>query len=293
MNNTYTAPQMNDTGAFGDLDRSHDRGTAGIGRTRAGLGSIGAGALHVGPLNVGPMNVSNVERWASVVAGVGFLAMAARRRRTAAIAASTIGTGLIARGITGRCPVYTVAHTSSRLTDTKAVLGGDRGVHVNKTMTINKPVEEVYRFWRDLTNLPKVMRHLESVTTTGDRQSHWVAKGPAGMRVEWDAEIIHEEADRVIGWRSLENAEVVSAGSVAFREAPHGGTEITVRLQYEPPAGKVGAAIAKLFGEEPSQTIDDDLRHVKQFLETGEVSSAEDEARAREQEHTGSVLSIP
>jgi uncharacterized membrane protein len=284
MNRTYTAPHMDDTGAFGDLDRSHDRGTAGPGTSRSG----GFGAI-----SVGPMNVSDVERWASVVAGVGFLALAARRHRATKIAASTIGTGLIARGVTGRCPVYTATHTGSRHTDTKTALGGDRGVHVNKTMTINKPVEEVYRFWRDLANLPKVMRHLESVTPIDDRRSHWVAKGPAGLRVEWDAEIIHEEVDRVIGWRSLENAEVISAGSVAFRQGPHGGTEITVRMQYEPPAGKVGSAIAKLFGEEPSQQIDADLRHVKQFLETGEVSTTEGQPSGRMREDPPSVLSIP
>lgn len=230
----------------------------------------------------GSMNVGDMERWASVIAGVGFLAMASRRRTAAKVAAGTLAAGLIARGVSGRCPVYSATHTSTRDSSTKTALGGDRGVHVRRAMTIYKPVEQVYAFWRDFSNLPKCMTHLESVTRIDDRRSHWVAKGPGGVRVEWDAEIIHEEADRVIGWRSLDNAEVISAGSVTFREDGRGGTEITVHLQYEPPAGRFGALVARLFGAEPSQTIQEDLRRVKQYLETGEVPTTTGQSSGRE-----------
>ena len=156
---------------------------------------------------------------------------------------------------------------------------------VHKTMTINRPVEDVYRFWRDLSNLPRCMQHLESVTPLGNGRSHWIAKGPAGMRVEWDAEIINEEENRVIGWRSLEHADVVSAGSVNFRECD-GGTELVVRLQYSPPAGRMGALIARLFGEEPSQQIQEDLHRVKQCLETGAGAEAGDQPQAGNQPQT-------
>jgi uncharacterized membrane protein len=231
------------------------------------------------------MNLSEIERWASIIAGAGLLLFAARQRRATGIATGALGAGLIARGASGHCPVYAAAHVSSRH-DTRASLGGPRGVLVHKTMTINRPVEDVYRFWRDLSNLPRCMQHLESVTPLGNGRSHWIAKGPAGMRVEWDAEIINEEENRVIGWRSLEQADVVSAGSVNFRECD-GGTEIVVRLQYSPPAGRMGALIARLFGEEPSQQIQEDLHRVKQCLESGAGSGAETVAEGEAGEGSG------
>lgn len=223
------------------------------------------------------MNLSEIERWASIIAGAGFLLFAVRQRRGTGIVAGALGASLIARGSSGHCPVYAAAEFSTRH-DTRDALGGPRGVMVHKTMTINRPVEDVYRFWRDLSNLPRCMQHLESVTPLGNGRSHWIAKGPAGMRVEWDAEIINEEENRVIGWRSLEHADVVSAGSVNFRECD-GATEIVVRLQYSPPAGRMGALIARLFGEEPSQQIQEDLHRVKQCLETG-AGAATGEAAA-------------
>jgi uncharacterized membrane protein len=226
------------------------------------------------------MNLSEIERWASIIAGAGLLLFAARQRRGTGIAVGALGAGLIARGSSGHCPVYAAAHVNTRQ-DTRDALGGPRGVLVHKTMTINRPVEDVYRFWRDLSNLPRCMQHLESVTPLGNGRSHWIAKGPAGMRVEWDAEIINEEENRVIGWRSLEHADVVSAGSVNFRECD-GATEIVVRLQYSPPAGRMGALIARLFGEEPSQQIQEDLHRMKECLETGAVAGAGEDAVAGE-----------
>jgi uncharacterized membrane protein len=230
----------------------------------------------------GGMNLSDIERWASIIAGAGLLIFGVRQRRATGIAAGALGAGLIARGSSGYCPVYAAANVSSRQ-DTRDALGGPRGVLVHKTMTINRPVEDVYSFWRDLSNLPRCMQHLESVTPLGNGRSHWIAKGPAGMRVEWDAEIINEEENRVIGWRSLEHADVVSAGSVNFRECA-GGTEIVVRLQYSPPAGRMGALVARLFGEEPSQQIQEDLHRVKQCLETGAGAAAGEAADAGNQQ---------
>ena len=127
------------------------------------------------------------------------------------------------------------------------------------------------------------MRHLVSVRQLDDRRSHWVAKGPAGRTFEWDAEIINQIANELIAWRTLENASVASAGSVRFKSAGSGrGTEVHVRLQYAPPAGKAGAAIAWLFGKEPSQTIREDLRRFKQLLEAGEVPTVEGQPRGRQ-----------
>jgi uncharacterized membrane protein len=133
-------------------------------------------------------------------------------------------------------------------------------------------VEEVYGFWRDFANLPRFMRHLESVQVHDDGRSHWVAKAPAGRTVEWDAETTEDRPNELIAWRSLPGADVRNSGSVAFAPAPGGrGTEVRVTLEYDPPLGKLGSKIAMLFREEPGQQVYDDLRHFKQVMETGEI----------------------
>jgi uncharacterized membrane protein len=145
-------------------------------------------------------------------------------------------------------------------------------VRVTKTIIVNRSPEEVYRFWRDLANLPTFMKHLESVQVTGDNRSHWKATGPGGKTVEWDAEIVEDQPNTRIAWRSLEGSDIDNSGSVQFERAPGGrGTLVRVELRYTPPGGVVSATLAKLFGEEPGQQVDDDLRAFKQVLETGEV----------------------
>ncbi|MFC6023557.1 SRPBCC family protein [Plantactinospora solaniradicis] len=147
-----------------------------------------------------------------------------------------------------------------------------RAIRASATVTINRPADEVYRFWRDFENLPRFMYHLESVRSDGDGRSHWTVKAPAGRRVEWDAEIVEDHLSEVITWRSVRGARVPNAGRVRFARAAGGrGTEVRVDLAYAPPGGAVGRAVAKLFGEEPEQQIRDDLRRFKQVIETGEV----------------------
>jgi uncharacterized membrane protein len=156
-------------------------------------------------------------------------------------------------------------------TTAKGTANGGR-VGVKQSITVNRPLDEVYGFWRNFENLPRFMQHLELVQTTGERQSHWKAKGPAGTTVEWDAETTEDRPNELIAWRSVGNADVDNAGVVRFTRAAGGrGTEVHVDLRYDPPAGKLGAAIAKLFGEEPNQQVAGDLRRFKQVLETGEV----------------------
>jgi uncharacterized membrane protein len=153
--------------------------------------------------------------------------------------------------------------------------GGDtqtQGVQVRRTVTIRRPRAEVYAFWRNFENLPQFMNHLESVRVIDDRRSHWVATAPAGKKVEWDAEITTDQPNELIAWRSLANADVANDGVVRFVDAPgRRGTEVHVDFAYDPPGGRISAAIAKLFGEEPSQQTRDDLFALKQVLETGEV----------------------
>lgn len=151
-------------------------------------------------------------------------------------------------------------------------LSSSNGIARVKSITINRPPEEVYRFWRNFENLPRFMSHLESVEVKDEKRSRWTANAPAGMKVEWDAEIVEDRPDHLIVWRSLKGADVENSGSVRFALAPGGrGTEVKVAILYNPPGGAVGASIAKLFGEEPEQQIKSDLRRLKQVLETGEV----------------------
>lgn len=147
-----------------------------------------------------------------------------------------------------------------------------KGVKVLEAITVASRPDEVYHFWRDFGNLPRFMELLESVQVIDDRHSRWRARAPAGTTVEWDAEIVDDRPNELISWRSVERADVPNRGTVRFRPAPGGrGTEIHVSLQYDPPGGKIGALVAKLFGEEPSQQVKGDLRRLKQVLETGEV----------------------
>jgi uncharacterized membrane protein len=147
---------------------------------------------------------------------------------------------------------------------------------VTKAVTIRRSPAEIYAFWRSFQNLPRFMYHLQDVRVIDDRRSHWVVKAPAGKSVEWDAEIVEDQPNERIAWRSLPDADVPNSGWVEFKPAPGGrGTEVHVALRYDPPAGKLGALVAKLFGEEPSQQIGDDLRRLKQLMETGEVVRSE------------------
>jgi uncharacterized membrane protein len=154
--------------------------------------------------------------------------------------------------------------------DTRRALGGSRGIRVEHAVTINRPLTEVYRFWRNFENLPQFMEHLERVSLRDVGISHWVARGPAGISVEWDARIINEIDNKLIAWQSIEGSTIATAGSVTFDDTEH-GTRVRVKLQYNPPAGRLGAAVARLFGEEPEIQIREDMRRFKQLLETGEI----------------------
>lgn len=155
--------------------------------------------------------------------------------------------------------------------DTRQKLGGPRGIYVEESVVVNRPIAEVFRFWRNFENLPRFMNHLELVAVREAGVSHWVAKGPAGLKVEWDARIINEVDNQVIGWQSLTGSMISTAGSVNFDEAG-GRTRVTVKLQYSQPAGKLGAAVARLLGEDPGQQIHEDLQRFKELLETGTIA---------------------
>jgi uncharacterized membrane protein len=224
-------------------------------------------------LDDGTIALSDAENWLALGSGALLLLFGASRRSVGGALLAASSAPLLYRGITGHWPALANGFTQS--SNTKIALSGTRGVHVRESIQLELPLADVYRFWRRLENLPRFMTHLDRVTESSDGQSHWVAVGPAGLAVEWDAEIINEVENEVIAWRSLPGSDVVTAGSVHFDAARAGrSTEVSVNLQYAPPAGKAGALFASLFGREPAQTIREDLRHFKQLLEAGEIPRA-------------------
>lgn len=158
-----------------------------------------------------------------------------------------------------------------------------RVIEVDKTITVNRPPEEVYAFWHDFENFPRFMTHLESVEITGQGRSHWKAKAPAGRTVEWDAIIVDDQPNQRIAWETVAGSGIDHTGMVRFQSAPgNRGTEVRVELRYAPPAGRLGSTLAKLFGEEPEQQIQADLRAFKSVMETGEIARAKPTDARRE-----------
>jgi uncharacterized membrane protein len=149
--------------------------------------------------------------------------------------------------------------------------GASRRANLEATFTVNKPAEELFRYWRNFENLPKFMQHLESVQGSGNR-SHWVARGPLGAKLSWDAEITDEKEDEWILWRSLENSPLRHSGSVHFRPAAgNRGTVVTVAIQYLATNSGVGRILMKLLGALPERQLREELRHFKQLMEAGEI----------------------
>lgn len=181
-----------------------------------------------------------------------------RRRRAATATAAVAG--------------ITAVDLIAALRSTRSARAQKRAMRLRAAVTVNRRSDELYRFWHDLANLPRFMHHLESVRPDGDGRSHWAARGPAGKTVEWDAEIVEDLPNQMIAWRSLDGAAVPNSGRVRVVPAAGGrGTEVRVEMEYAPPGGAVGKAVAALFGEEPKQQVMDDLRRFKQVIETGEV----------------------
>ncbi len=223
------------------------------------------------------VNVGRTERVVSAFAGLALGLYGLRRKRLRSVLLPVAGS-LVGRAVTGRCPVNralgrNTARAAGRSSQATSVQPG-RGIRVEEAVTITRPRQEVYRFWRNLENLPRFMDHLESVRVMDESLSHWVAKGPAGARVEWDAEIHNEVPNELIAWRSLPGSAVDHAGSVRFVPGPNDGTEVRVLLRYDLPAGRPGALLARLFGEEPSRQVGEDLRRLKQVIEAGEHTSS-------------------
>jgi uncharacterized membrane protein len=220
-------------------------------------------------------NVGDTERLVSASAGIILVAQGLARRDLVGLVIAGVGGALAYRGATGHCSAYAAAGLSTSGDSSRSGKAAqDHGTRISRSLLINKSPEELYAYWHNFENLPKIMRHLKSVRVLADGRSHWVAKAPMIARgeVEWDAEVTADEPNSRIAWRALPGGDVEHRGSIKFVKAPGDrGTNVKVVLEYSPPAGQLGRWVAKLFGEEPEQQIHDDLQNFKRVMEIGEV----------------------
>jgi uncharacterized membrane protein len=230
----------------------------------------GAGAVQFPELDV---NFGSTERLASLIGGGTLAVLGLSRWSLGGLGLAAIGAGLVYRGATGHCGTYELLGVSTAEPNDRTL---SKPIEFQRSITIDRPVEELYRLWRDFSNLPKFMKNLEKVEVIDGKRSHWVAKGPGDRRVEWDAEVTSERENERVSWRSLEGSEVATSGSVEFRRAPDNrGTEVRVHLKYNPPAGLLGAVVAWLSGKSAGQQVQEDLHRLKALLEEGTTLTSE------------------
>jgi uncharacterized membrane protein len=218
-------------------------------------------------------NVGSDERMLAIVAGAVLLGYAWTKNSKSLGAASV---GLLLRGVTGYCPAYGAMGINHA--DTKKALAGPRGVHIRESVTINRPAEDIYRFWRQLDRLPEVMPHLAKVEQLDTKRSRWTAKAFDQLPVTWEAEIINEQPFETIGWQTLPGQAIQTAGSVTFKPADNGGTEVHVHLQYSAPGGKAASWLASLAGQDPAKFTREGLEALKRRMEVPPTASTSSES---------------
>lgn len=228
------------------------------------------------------VNVGSTERQVSVLSGAALVLTGLSHGRLSGLLLSLAGGGLLYRGLTGHCYTYQALGINAGEKAGNTVIPARSGTKVDLSVTVNRPIGELYSFWRNLKNLPGTMRHLKSVELLDGNRSRWVAEGPMGLAIEWEAEIFNEREAELIAWRSLPGSQVDTTGSVRFKELANGrGTSVTVSLKYDPPGGKVGTAIEWLMGSDAEQQIDEDLRKFKSRMEAGEIPTVEGQSSGR------------
>lgn len=222
---------------------------------------------------------NDAERYGTLLTGGAMILLGLKQRSLRGALLALAGGGLAYQGVTAQ---KSLSDTVSNAVGQSLELGKSK--QVEKTITIsNKTPAELYKIWRNFENLPKFMKHLKSVQVIDENRSHWVTKAPLDSSVEWDAEIVSDQENQLIAWSSVEGADIDNSGFVRFQTAPEGrGTEVKVVLEYTPPGGTVGTAIAKIFGEAPEQQLGDELRNFKMLMEAGEIATTEGQSSGRE-----------
>jgi uncharacterized membrane protein len=235
-----------------------------------------------------PANIDHDQRKGSLLAGAvlltAALTAALAKRGWAGLALGALGGTLLYQGSTGISPINRLLGKNQAVHDEKAAISvpHEQGRHIRDSVTINRPAEDLYNYWRDFSNLAQVLPILKSVEVQDAAHSHWTLNGPVGMKIEWDTEIINEEPNTVIGWRSLENPYMDHAGSVRFRPAPaNQGTEVLIEMEYRPIGGAVSIGLMNLLGKSPEQQISAGLYRFKQWMELGEMAMVEGQSSGR------------
>lgn len=226
------------------------------------------------------VNVHPAERKVSRVVGVGLLAFAGLRRGLIGASAGLLGAALLHRGTTGHCHAYAALKVSTAhgKRGPAASVPHGQGVRIRRAVVVPQSAAQVYKFWRTLTNLPIILHGVEEVIEMPDGRSHWRARGPLGVAVEWEATIINDVDGELIAWRSLAGSQFNHAGSVRFAPAVGGvGTVVTWTMEYDPPVGLIGTFVARMLGADPARAVDDGLRRLKLMLAAAEVAGKQPE----------------
>lgn len=220
------------------------------------------------------INVGHRERAASVAAGAALVALGLLRGRLGGLALAGLGALVLKRGVDGHCDLYQSLGINTALRDEPdPTMLYERGVKIYETIIVSRRASELYDFWRDFENHPRFMPNVDAVHDHRDGRSTWRLRGPAGITVEYNAEIINDEPGRLIAWRSVAGTDIQHAGSVRFIEAPGGGTEVLVNVEYVPPAGHVGrfgSTVLRMLGKSPRDDVREGLRNFKRLMESGE-----------------------
>lgn len=251
-------------------------GNENLGRARTGYEEAHSSAAESCGMSCRPQNISTIEQLISVGAGAALLAGGLARGRITGLLMGLAGGALIHRGVTGHCYGYDILGIDTAGHSEATAVPAQQGFKFDRTISVNRPVGDLYRFWRDLENLPAVMRHLRDVRKTDGGKSHWVADAIGGGTIEWDAEIINERENELIAWKSLPGGDLDTAGSVHFKPLGENRTQVSVTLKYNPPGGKLGATVASILGQGVEQKIAEDLRNFKQWMESGEIPSSDE-----------------
>ncbi|HVZ41175.1 MAG TPA: SRPBCC family protein [Candidatus Kapabacteria bacterium] len=226
------------------------------------------------------IDIADVERWGLTAVGGMLTAYLLTRKAWSVRALAMVGGSMLYRGIRGHWPVHDLLHADDEDESARAIEGG---IEVQAVVTIRSPLADVYGRWLDVAKFPQFMKHLESVEVLSEGKSRWTAKAPLGTTLSWTAEITHEEPNQFIAWQSVHDESVANAGEVRFKEASGGrGTMVHVRMTYRAPFGSIGVLLAKLLGKDPSLQINEDLKRLKQLMETGEVATVDGQPHGRQ-----------
>ena len=216
------------------------------------------------------VNVGDTERLVSAVGGGVLLIYGLLRGSLGGLALAALGGVLGYRGVTGHCDLY---ETLGIGTAAPGVVG-NLGVKVDRSIAVDAPADRLYGFWRNFGNLPRIMSNLEKVTVLSETRSRWTVRAPVGMKIEWEAAIINDKPFELIAWRSIGNALVEYAGSVHFRHLGERSTAVDVHMQYDPPGGELGHAVASVFNEDAASLLERDLQAFKRAFESGHLAAA-------------------